>query len=107
MVPGRRPDGGGARQGDDTVIATAGTDEKVDLAKSYGADYGINYRTKISVRKSSNTRVGPTSSTTRRRRRVQGVASLYQFRGRIIIIGFASGEVPQITTNYPLVVFYR
>ncbi len=28
-----------------TVIAAAGTDERVELAKSYGADFGINYRT--------------------------------------------------------------
>lgn len=27
------------------VIAAAGTDERVELGKSYGADYGINYRT--------------------------------------------------------------
>jgi NADPH:quinone reductase-like Zn-dependent oxidoreductase len=27
-----------------TVIAGAGTDERVELAKSYGADFGINYR---------------------------------------------------------------
>jgi NADPH2:quinone reductase len=29
-----------------TVIAGAGTDERLDLAKSYGADLGINYRTR-------------------------------------------------------------
>lgn len=28
-----------------TVIAAAGADERVELAKSYGADFGINYRT--------------------------------------------------------------
>jgi NADPH2:quinone reductase len=28
-----------------TVIATAGADEKVDLCRSLGADYGVNYRT--------------------------------------------------------------
>jgi len=28
-----------------TVIATAGTDEKVELCRSLGADYGVNYRT--------------------------------------------------------------
>jgi len=27
-----------------TVIAGAGTDERVELAKSYGADFGVNYR---------------------------------------------------------------
>jgi NADPH:quinone reductase-like Zn-dependent oxidoreductase len=26
------------------VIAGAGTDQRVELAKSYGADFGINYR---------------------------------------------------------------
>src|SRR5580704_1825931 len=28
-----------------TVIATAGTDDKVELCRSLGADYGVNYRT--------------------------------------------------------------
>ena len=31
-----------------TVIATAGTDEKVDFCRSLGADYGVNYRTTTS-----------------------------------------------------------
>jgi NADPH:quinone reductase len=87
-----------------TVVATAGDDEKLALAKRHGADHVINYRTE-NIRE-------------RVRELVGGVDVVYDpvggdvFRqsmrclnidGRIAIIGFASGDIPQIPANYLLV----
>jgi NADPH2:quinone reductase len=77
-----------------TVIATAGTDEKVDFCRSLGADYGVNYRTDdfvAFVDDVTNGRgvdvafdtVGGTVTTDTFR--------VMAFNGRHLIIGFASG----------------
>ena len=87
-----------------TVIATAGTDEKVDLAKSYGADYGINYSNEdirekvLKYTGGADVIYDPVGGDA-----FKASLRCINFEGRIIIIGFASGEVPQIPTNYPLV----
>ena len=39
------------------VIAGAGTDERVELAESYGADLGVNYRTRDLAKKSCSSRI--------------------------------------------------
>ena len=65
-----------------TVIATAGTDEKVDLAKSYGADYGINYSNEdirekvLEYTGGADVIYDPVGGDA-----FKGVSSLYQFRG--------------------------
>ena len=87
-----------------TVIATAGTDEKVALAKSYGADYGINYsdediRDKVlEYTSGADVIYDPVGGNA-----FKASLRCINFEGRIIIIGFASGDIPQIPTNYPLV----
>ena len=87
-----------------TVIATAGTDEKVDLAKSYGADYGINYSNEdirekvLEYTGGADVIYDPVDGDA-----FKASLRCINFEGRIIIIGFASGEIPQIPTNYPLV----
>jgi len=63
-----------------TVIATAGTDEKVDFCRSLGADYGVNYRTDDYV--AFDTVGGAVTTDTFR---------VMAFNGRHLIIGFASG----------------
>jgi NADPH2:quinone reductase len=77
-----------------TVIATAGTDEKVELCRSLGADHGVNYRTEdfvAFVDDVTNGRGVDVAFDT-----VGGSVTTETFRamafnGRHLIIGFASG----------------
>jgi NADPH2:quinone reductase len=77
-----------------TVIATAGTDEKVDFCRSLGADYGVNYRSDDFVDyvdEVTNGRGVDVAFDT-----VGGAVTTDTFRtmafnGRHLIIGFASG----------------
>ncbi len=77
-----------------TVIATAGTDEKVEFCRSLGADYGVNYRSGdfvAFVDDVTNGRGVDVAFDT-----VGGAVTTDTFRamafnGRHLIIGFASG----------------
>ena len=77
-----------------TVIGTAGTDEKVDFCRSFGADYGVNYRSGdfvAFVDDVTNGRGVDVAFDT-----VGGAVTTETFRamafnGRHLIIGFASG----------------
>ena len=77
-----------------TVIATAGTDEKVEFCRSLGADYGVNYRSGdfvTFVDDVTNGRGVDVAFDT-----VGGAVTTDTFRamafnGRHLIIGFASG----------------
>ena len=83
------------------VIAAASTDEKLALAKAHGAELGINYTT--ADLKSELKRLVP-----------QGVDVVYDpvggaltepavrgmgWGGRLLIIGFANGEIPKLALN--------
>jgi NADPH2:quinone reductase len=76
-----------------TVIATAGTDEKVEFCRSLGADYGVNYRTEdfvAYVDDVTNGRGVDVAFDT-----VGGAVTTETFRvmafnGRHLVIGFAS-----------------
>jgi NADPH2:quinone reductase len=77
-----------------TVIATAGTDEKVEICRALGADYGVNYRSEdfvAFVDDVTNGRGVDVAFDT-----VGGAITTETFRamafnGRHLIIGFASG----------------
>jgi NADPH:quinone reductase len=77
-----------------TVIATAGSDDKVDFCRSLGADYGVNYRREdfaAFVDDVTNGRGVDVAFDT-----VGGAVTTETFRvmafnGRHLIIGFASG----------------
>lgn len=84
-----------------TVIATAGTQHKLDVAKSFGADYGVNYR-------EENWFDTVRSFTPNKR----GVDIVYDpvglidksmkciaWNGRLIVIGFVGGDIESIRTN--------
>lgn len=88
------------------VIATAGGPDKLEIAKRYGADELIDYRTediRQRVKALTDGRgvdavydpVGGTAFDASLRATVQG--------GRILVVGFASGTVPQIPANIILV----
>lgn len=86
-----------------TVIATASSEEKLALAREHGADHGVLSTDDVRARVTALTGgidvaydpVGGEMFT----------ASLHLVRpqGRLLIIGFASGEVPQIPANHLLV----
>lgn len=89
-----------------TVIAAASTPEKLALAQAHGADHVINYvdeDLRASVRKLTDGRgvdvvydpVGGDLSKTALRSLAPS--------GRLLVIGFAAGDVPQIPANYLLV----
>ncbi|MBL4800435.1 MAG: NADPH:quinone oxidoreductase family protein [Emcibacter sp.] len=88
------------------VIATAGCDEKLAVAKNKGADFTINYnrediREKIKEYtggKGANVVFDPVGGDVFRQS-LRAIAP----EGRMIIIGFASGDIPQVLTNHLLV----
>ncbi|WP_321392688.1 NADPH:quinone oxidoreductase family protein [Emcibacter sp.] len=88
------------------VIALAGNDDKLEIARSKGAEYTINYKDE-DVRERLKEITGG-----------KGVNVVYDavggdvfracFRamaseGRILVIGFASGDIPQVPANHLLV----
>ncbi len=88
------------------VIATAGSEEKLAIAREKGAEFSINYKTE-KVRdkikeytggKGANVVYDP----------VGGEVFRQSFRamapeGRMLVIGFASGDIPQVPANHLLV----
>jgi NADPH2:quinone reductase len=89
-----------------TVIATAGTAEKLAVAKEYGAAFGINYRDEDVKRRVRDLTGGHGADVVYDP--VGGPVFEASLRctamdGRLLVIGFASGEVPQIPANILLV----
>ncbi|QDS70586.1 hypothetical protein FKW77_000030 [Venturia effusa] len=83
------------------VIATAGSQHKLDVAKSFGADFGVNYRDKDWPQKVKG--VTPNG---------RGVDIVYDpvglitestkctaWNGRLLVIGFAAGDIEKVATN--------
>jgi len=84
------------------VIATAGTTEKLEICRQCGAEFLINYRSDNFVEKVNEFTEG------------QGADVIYDpvggdifdqsikciaWEGRILVIGFSSGRIPEIRTN--------
>ncbi|HXA41653.1 MAG TPA: NADPH:quinone oxidoreductase family protein [Candidatus Solibacter sp.] len=91
------------------VIATAGSDEKVELCLQLGADHAINYKTqdfadevnKITDRAGADVIFDPVGGDVYDRS-----TKCVAFEGRIIIIGFTSGRIPEAKANHVLVKNY-
>ena len=86
-----------------TVIATASSEEKLALAIEHGADYGVlsteDVRTRVNALTGGiDVAFDPVGGD-------MFTASLHLIRpqGRILVIGFASGEIPQVPANHLLV----
>lgn len=89
-----------------TVIASAGSDEKLELPDAYGADHLINYREidfrervlEITEGRGADVIYDPVGG------RVfdQSLRTL-AWCGRLLVIGFASGRIPEAKANYLLV----
>lgn len=87
-----------------TVVATAGSPEKVAMAMEHGADHGIDY-SRESIRDRVKELTGGADVVFDP---VGGDAFDQSLRcinweGRIVVIGFASGRIPQIPANILLV----
>ena len=92
-----------------TVIATAGSDDKVQVCLSVGADHAINYKTqdfadevnRITDRNGANVIWDPVGGDVYDRS-----TKCIAFEGRIIIVGFTSGRIPEAKANHVLVKNY-
>jgi NADPH2:quinone reductase len=89
-----------------TVIATAGNDEKLKIARRHGADHVINYREEEFRNKVLQLTGGRGVDATFDP--VGGDTFLQSLRciapeGRILPVGFAGGDIPQIPANHLLV----
>lgn len=82
------------------VIATAGTREKLEIAKRFGADFGVNYRENEDWTKEVL------------KLRPKGVDIVFDpvglispsqkciaWNGRLLVVGFAGGPIEKIATN--------
>lgn len=87
------------------VIAAASTDEKLALCKEHGADELVNYSTdslkdevkKLTGGKGADVIYDPVGGDA-----FQQSLSCINWGGRILVIGFASGEIPQAAVNRAL-----
>ena len=87
-----------------TVIACASSDEKLEVARAHGADHLINYAEE-DIRERVKALTGGVDTVYDP---VGGDASraalrCLNFEGRLITLGFASGDIPQFAANYLLV----
>ncbi|GGC89494.1 oxidoreductase [Thalassobacillus devorans] len=91
------------------VIATAGSDEKTEICKQLGADVVINYREEdfVKVVKEHSDKGGadvifdPVGGDVLHKSR-----KCIGFAGRLLLIGFAGGDIPEVPANHPLIKNY-
>jgi NADPH:quinone reductase len=92
-----------------TVIATAGSDEKVEVCRQLGADHAVNYKTqdfveevkKITRGRGADVVFDPVGGDVYDRS-----TKCIAFEGRIVLVGFTSGRIPQAATNHVLIKNY-
>ena len=85
-----------------TVIATAGSDEKLALCAQCGADHAINYRAggfinavkDITGGHGADVIIDPVGGDI-----FDASAKCIAFEGRLVIVGFAAGRIPTIAAN--------
>ena len=88
-----------------TVIAAASTDEKLEAAKAHGADEGINYTTEdlkarvkeLTGKKGADVIYDPVGGEL-----AEAAFRAIAWEGRHLVIGFASGPIPKLPLNLPL-----
>lgn len=91
------------------VVATAGSDDKVELCRRLGADHAINYKTqdfaeevkKLTGGRGANVIFDPVGGDVYDRS-----TKCIAFEGRIVIVGFTSGRIAQAATNHVMVKNY-
>ena len=91
------------------VIATAGSDEKTEVCRQLGADHAINYKTedfaeevkRLTGGRGADVIFDPVGGDVYDRS-----TKCIAFEGRIVIVGFTSGRIPQSAANHVLVKNY-
>ena len=88
-----------------TVIATGGSDEKLDKVKAYGADHVINtrdgFREKVKALtdgRGADVIYDPVGGDV-----FDESVRCIAFDGRLLVIGFTSGRIATVPTNMPLI----
>lgn len=92
-----------------TVIATSSSDEKTEVCRQLGADHTINYKTedfaeevkRLTGGRGADVIFDPVGGDVYDRS-----TKCIAFEGRIVIVGFTSGRIPQAATNHVLVKNY-
>ena len=92
-----------------TVIATAGSDEKLGVVRRLGADHAINYKTQdfaeevktITGGRGADVIFDPVGGDVYERS-----TKCIAFEGRIVVVGFTSGRIPTVATNHALIKNY-
>jgi NADPH2:quinone reductase len=92
-----------------TVIASAGSDEKVAVCRRLGADHALNYKTQdfaeevksITGGRGADVIFDPVGGDVYDRS-----TKCVAFEGRIVIVGFTSGRIPQAAANHVLIKNY-
>jgi NADPH2:quinone reductase len=85
-----------------TVIATAGADDKLEVCRQAGADHVINYKDedfagvvgKLTGGKGANVIYDPVGGDV-----FDKSLKCIAWEGRILVIGFASGRIPEVPAN--------
>ena len=88
-----------------TVIAAASSDDKLDVARRYGAEYTINYTRdslRERVRELTDGRVADVIYDPVGGELFDQCLRSVAWNGRILVIGFASGTIQSIPANLPL-----
>jgi NADPH2:quinone reductase len=91
------------------VIAAASSDDKLDIAKQMGADAVINYNTeslKDSLAKMTNNQYVDVCYEIVGGEIFDQCTRCMGDQGRLLVIGFASGVIPTVPANLPLVKGY-
>lgn len=91
------------------IIGTAGSDDKLDLIRANGADVAVNYQSEnfVDVVKRETNGAGadviydPVGGSVS-----ELSAKCIAFEGRLVIIGFTSGQIPTFKANHILVKNY-
>ena len=91
------------------IIATAGSDEKLDLLREHGADVAINYQTQDFVEvvkretggRGANLIFDPVGGDLGERN-----TKCVAYEGRIVLIGFTSGKFSSFASNHILIKNY-
>ncbi|WP_418887209.1 NADPH:quinone oxidoreductase family protein [Hyphomonas oceanitis] len=88
-----------------TVIATGGSDEKLDMVVAHGADYAINvnqgFRDKVKTLtkgRGADVIFDPVGGDV-----FDESVRCIAFDGRLLVIGFTSGRIATVSTNMPLI----
>lgn len=92
-----------------TVIATAGSDDKVDICKTLGADHVLNYRDDdfvAAVKAMTGGRGADVVFDPVGGEVFSKSQKCIAFDGRLLPIGFAGGDIPQVSMGHVLIKNY-